>query len=141
MSAAKNRRSGWEDFLGGLGVFAICSVLFGLHILGPWIVVIGVFLGAFPMIRGLKKIGRERQAVAQGRTESLEDHNQAAQRAILRQASKNGGVVTPASVAMASDLPIDVIDQTLQNLAARGYAEMNIRSNGTIEYLISEFIV
>lgn len=147
MSAKRYRKTGLEQFAGGLGVFVVCCVLVGLHFVPGWVLVFGVFLGALPMVKGFVRIaGERRERIEDGRRDRdrLESRQRssglAAQQAILRQASRNGGVVTPGAVAMAADLPIELVDQTLQSMAARGIAVMNVRANGAIEYLISEFL-
>lgn len=140
MSAVKNRKTGLEEFLGGLAIFAICTTLFALNMVHSWIIVmVGIFVGAMPMVRGLQRIGRERANKQLSLERSQEDRALAVEQAILKQASRNNGVVTPTMVALSANVPLESADEALQSMAARGYAEMNIRSNGTIEYLVTDF--
>jgi len=139
MSATKYRRTGLEEFLGGLGIFAVCVVLVALHVLNGWIMIVGVILGALPMVRGLKRLGRDRENRQLFADRVVEDQSLSTQRAILQLASRNGGVVTPAMVVLSANVSLENVDRALQDMAAKGYAEMNIRSNGIIEYVITEF--
>ncbi|HTH13277.1 MAG TPA: hypothetical protein VMB23_02700, partial [Spirochaetia bacterium] len=61
-----------------------------------------------------------------------------AEKIVLRIAKDRGGVVTPALVALHSDLPLAEAEKLLGDLAARGYAEMRIKDNGTIDYVFPD---
>lgn len=62
------------------------------------------------------------------------------ERIILRTAKKNGGVVTPAEVALEGDVAIDEAQKYLEKLAAKGFAEMRIRKSGAIVFYFPEFL-
>lgn len=138
MGSWKRRKSGIEEFVGGAGIFGVCVALTVLHIGPGWLLLVGIFLGAFPMVKGLRLIVREREERQLETRETQENRVRLAQQAALQVASRNRGVVTPATLALASSLAIDEADRCLQDMAARGYAEMNLRDNGTIEYLIRD---
>jgi hypothetical protein len=62
------------------------------------------------------------------------------ERIILRTAKKNGGVVTPAEVALEGDVAIDEAQKYLEKLATKGFAEMRIRKSGAIVFYFPEFL-
>jgi hypothetical protein len=138
MANWKRRKSGLEEFIGGAGIFGVCLALFILHIGPGWLLAVGLFLGALPMVKGMRLMVREREDRKIENRETQEHRARDAQRAALQVASRNRGVVTPATLALAANLPIDEADRCLQDMAARGYAEMNLRDNGTIEYLFRD---
>ena len=57
----------------------------------------------------------------------------------LRVAQKNGGFVTPGEVALECELSVDEARSLLEKLAAKGHAEMRVRSSGVIVYFFPEF--
>jgi TM2 domain-containing membrane protein YozV len=61
------------------------------------------------------------------------------ERVILRCARKNSGYVTAAEVALEGDISIGDSKTALEKLAAKGYAEMRIRTNGVLVYVFAEF--
>jgi hypothetical protein len=139
MANWKHRKSGLEEFIGGLGIFAVCALLFAFHVAPGWIFFPGLFMGAFPMVKGLRLMVRERENRRLEIQEKGEARERSTQRAVLEIASRNRGVVTPVALAMSANMAIEQADSFLQDMAARGYAEMNVRDNGTIEYVINEF--
>ena len=135
----KQRKSGFEEFIGGLAVFAICIGLFIFHVGPGWLVFMGLFMGGFPMVKGLRHMVRDRENRRIEAREQTEGRDRSTQRAVLEIASRNRGVVTPVALALSANVAIEQADKFLQDMAARGYAEMNVRDSGTIEYVISEF--
>jgi TM2 domain-containing membrane protein YozV len=67
-----------------------------------------------------------------GEKESLE-------KVILRTAKQNHGLVSPGQIALEANVPIEEAQQALDQLAAKGYAEMKIRTSGVIAYRFPEF--
>jgi hypothetical protein len=61
------------------------------------------------------------------------------ERVILRCARKNSGYVTAAEVALEGDVSIGDAKTALEKLAAKGYSEMRIRTNGVVVYVFAEF--
>jgi len=57
---------------------------------------------------------------------------------ILQIAKSRRGVITPAIVVLESDMKIADAETVLQSLAARGYAEMRLKDNGTIDYVFHD---
>lgn len=58
---------------------------------------------------------------------------------ILRTARKNDGFVTPGEVAIEGDVTVDQAQTALEKLAAKGYAQMRVRTSGVIVYAFPEF--
>lgn len=58
---------------------------------------------------------------------------------ILRIAKRNGGQVTPGEVAIESDITAENARKELDAMAAKGMAEMRVRSSGVIVYFFPEF--
>jgi TM2 domain-containing membrane protein YozV len=66
------------------------------------------------------------------RRESLE-------RVILKCARRNAGYVTASEAALEGDISLDAAKTALDKLAAKGFAEMRIRTNGVVVYVFPEF--
>lgn len=132
--------------MGGLGMGGLCLALYLFGIVPHfWILVLGVFTGALPVISGLKKLAGEfanRPRLARQRREELAQAQAAEspQRIILQVARRNRGVVTPALVSMESQLDLDAAARELEAMARKGHAEMRVRDNGVIDYLFAEFV-
>jgi hypothetical protein len=67
------------------------------------------------------------------RKESLE-------RTILRVAKKNQGMATASDVALEADVPIEEAKKALDTLVTKGFAELRVRSSGTLVYTFPEFM-
>ena len=59
---------------------------------------------------------------------------------ILLAAKEENGVVTPALIALKTDLSIQEAEKKLDEMAQNGYTMMQIRENGRIEYEFPEFM-
>jgi hypothetical protein len=62
------------------------------------------------------------------------------EKTILRTAKKNGGVATPAEVALEGDISIEEAKRALEKLVSGGYADLRVRKSGTIAYVFTEFL-
>jgi hypothetical protein len=85
-----------------------------------------------------------RAQIALGRAGQYSPYAQAPRRedpekTILRVAKKNGGFVTPGEVALEGELSVDDSRKLLEKMAARGNAEMRVRSSGVVVYFFPEF--
>ena len=76
---------------------------------------------------------RERYAEAPRTRESIE-------KAILRTAKKNDGLVTPGEIAIESDYSTDDAKTALEKLAGKGFCEMRVRPSGVIVFRFPEFV-
>ncbi len=61
------------------------------------------------------------------------------EKVILRVAKRNGGVVSPAEVALESDYPTEEARAGLEKLAGKGACEMRVRPSGVIVFRFPEF--
>ena len=61
------------------------------------------------------------------------------EKVILRVAKRNGGVVSPAEVALESDYPTEEARAGLEKLAGKGVCEMRVRPSGVIVFRFPEF--
>lgn len=61
------------------------------------------------------------------------------EKTILRVAKQNGGFVTPGEVALEGELSVDEARKYLEKLAAKGNAEMRVRTSGVVVYFFPEF--
>lgn len=67
-----------------------------------------------------------------GSRESLEQ-------VILKTARKNGGVVTPTTVAVDSGRELDDVKKNLDVLVEKGYADLKVTRAGSLVYYFQEF--
>jgi len=61
------------------------------------------------------------------------------EKAILRTAKKNNGLVTPGEIAIESDYSTDDARAALEKLASKSLCEMRVRPSGVIVYRFPEF--
>ncbi len=99
-----------------------------------------VFAGILPAVQGFLRYIGERDS-----RQRIPENNKPRspgdpEKIILRLARKLEGRVTPALVAIESDLSIEKAEEVLQNLVKRGFTSMEVRDNGTIEYFFEEFL-
>ncbi|MCX7025865.1 MAG: TM2 domain-containing protein [Spirochaetes bacterium] len=62
------------------------------------------------------------------------------EKAILRAAKRNEGLVTPGEVALDSNYSVDQVRAALEKMATEGNAEMMIRQSGIIVFRFPEFV-
>jgi hypothetical protein len=61
------------------------------------------------------------------------------EKTVLRVARANGGFVTPGEAALEGDMTVDEARKLLEKMAAKGNAEMRVRSSGVVVYFFPEF--
>jgi hypothetical protein len=61
------------------------------------------------------------------------------EKTILRVAQRNGGFVTPGEAALEGDMTVDEARKLLEQMAAKGNAEMRVRSSGVVVYFFPDF--
>jgi TM2 domain-containing membrane protein YozV len=61
------------------------------------------------------------------------------ERTILRLAKNSGGVISPGDLAIEADIPLEQAKSELDALVKKGFAELRVRSTGTIAYIIPDF--
>ncbi|MBT3273673.1 MAG: hypothetical protein HN368_10990 [Spirochaetales bacterium] len=133
------RLKGRDEFISGLAMTIAFGALWLFRGSSFWLFPM-VFAGVVPMVRGGLRFfgnrqlpGRKQQALPKADPEAIE-------RAILATARNEGGRVTPATVALSANISLEKADKALQNLAKQGYSSMEVRDNGTLEYVFPEFL-
>jgi predicted transcriptional regulator len=58
---------------------------------------------------------------------------------ILRTAKKNGGLATPAEVALDGNITLDDAKKHLEQLVSRGFAEVRVNKSGNLVYVFPDF--
>lgn len=134
------KRSGSNEFYSGLGMTLAFGAVYLIFNSFFWIFPL-VFAGILPMARGAGKILEERSRARlneppKPREMSKEDR----ERLILKSAQKHKGVITPTMIAVESDLTIAQAEEILEDLARRGYASLEVRDTGGIEYRFPDLI-
>ena len=106
---------------------------------GFWIFPL-VFAGVLPCVRGgvrfftdLRLRGERRKQLPVRKEEGIE-------RAILTAAREANGRVTPAIIALNTNITLENAEKALEGMVKRGYASMDVRDNGTVEYVFTEFL-
>ena len=59
---------------------------------------------------------------------------------ILRVAKKNHGTVTPAEIAIETEVSIDDAKAYLDTLVEKGHIELRVRKTGAVVYVVPEFL-
>ena len=55
-------------------------------------------------------------------------------------AKRENGRITPALVALSTDAGLEEAQKALEEMVKHGYAGMDVRDNGTVEYVFEEFL-
>jgi hypothetical protein len=138
----RKRRSAEASITSG----AIFTVAFGLALIltpnqwGWWFVFPLVFAGILPLVDGLRRLRRERLPPKPvGEEPQALITSAAAEKQILLAAKEEKGLITPALVALKTELTIQEAEKLLEEMARKGYAVMHVRDNGRIEYEFPEF--
>jgi hypothetical protein len=131
---AKSKKGPWESMLTGLVIAAGFGVVWALKPGAWWAVFPIVFAGVLPFIHGLQSLLAERRA-----RPSAAELAARIEKEILRIARKSGGSLTPAIVALESDLTAERAEEALQGLTRRGYASMRVTDEGRVFYDFPEF--
>ena len=98
-----------------------------------------MFAGVLPMVEGIRRLIRARRpkpAAAQPKKRGVAS----VEKQILLTAKEENGVVTPALIALKTELSIQEAEKKLDEMAQSGYTMMQIRENGRIEYEFPEFM-
>jgi hypothetical protein len=99
-----------------------------------------VFAGLLPCIRGGVRFFTGLRLRGERRKELPEPKGEGIERAILMTAKEAHGRVTPAIVALNRNVTLEKAEKALEDMVRRGYASMDVRDNGTVEYIFPEFL-
>ncbi len=140
------RKSGWERVVGGLIVLAVSIAAERFLPVPGWIpLTVGVLFGLLPAVGGVRRLVRDVAELRQDKRLALEERLSREQatrdnleKTILKIAQERRGVVTSALVVLGSNLKLEEAEKALGDMAARGYAEMRVKDNGTIDYVFHD---
>ncbi|MDR3192970.1 MAG: NINE protein [Treponema sp.] len=62
------------------------------------------------------------------------------ERAILRLAKENKGILTVSELALKANVPLEKAKKALDTLVNKGFAELRVRRSGTLVYTVREFM-
>ena len=99
-----------------------------------------VFAGLVPAIRGSVRFFSAQRLPGKKRRELPKVDTDTIERAILSTARNEKGRVTPAIVALGANVSLEKAEKALEDMAKRGYTTMEVRDNGTVEYVFPEFL-
>jgi hypothetical protein len=134
----RRRRSAEASLTSGI----IFTLAFGIawavtHIV--WLAIPMLFAGVMPMVEGIRRLASARRykpVAAQSKKPAVAS----IEKQILLTAKEENGIVTPALIALKTDLSIQEAETKLDEMAQNGYTMMQIRENGRIEYEFPEFM-
>jgi len=128
------KESGIETLLTGLVFTGVFGVVWFLR--GDWWWVFPLaFAGILPILEGIRKMIKERKA----KKIAPDQYDTASEKKVLLVAQQENGKVTPALIALKSDLSLDRAEKILEKMVKQGHATMNILDAGRIEYEFPEF--
>ena len=134
---SRKRRSGEAALTTGLVLAAAFGLAWFLTRSHPlawlWLFPL-VFAGVLPAISGIRRLGRAHTEGGPARLTAAE-----AERRILLAAREARGLITPALVALRTELSIEEAQGLLEQMARKGYAVMHVREDGRIEFEFPEF--
>ena len=135
-----HKKHSGEEFISGL----VCTLIFGYLFFGRsgsifWLFPFA-FAGVLPLIKGLTGILTKRALIKSEKEAHPENNIATQEKQILTLAKEMNGKLTPALIALETSLSIDEAEKSLQDMTKRGYANMEIRSSGGIEYIFTEFL-
>ncbi len=99
-----------------------------------------VFAGIIPCIRGGVRFFTGRSLPFRTQRQLPEKSSGSLERQILSVAKSENGKITPAVVALNSNVTLEQAEKTLEDMVKRGYASMEVRESGTVEYVFHEFM-
>jgi hypothetical protein len=133
------RRSAEASITSGL-IFTVAFGLAGILTQQWWFIFPLVFAGILPLAEGLRRLRSQRQVRKLPEEEpQVLLSSAAAEKQILLAAKEEKGIITPALVALKTELTIQEAEKLLEEMARKGYAVMHVRDNGRIEYEFPEF--
>ena len=134
----RRRRSAEASLTSGI----VFTIGFGIawSMTGWWFFIFPLlFAGVMPMVEGFRRLAVSRHyrpRPVQAKRSSVA----AIEKQILLAAREEKGVVTPALIALKTELSIQEAEKKLDEMAGSGYTVMQVRENGRIEYEFPEFM-
>jgi len=137
--SAKRRKKAVEKLTGGFFACLGWGAAGLLFFRSSWVLFPLFFMGILPLISGLRELATESLAAPAVKKASLVDRQRVAERSILRVASERGGRVSPALVAVEAGLGLEEAQKALDEMVAKGHAELRVLDSGRLEYAFPEF--
>ncbi|MEA1912173.1 MAG: hypothetical protein U9N32_10965 [Spirochaetota bacterium] len=143
----RHRKSAVGEGVTGIVMISIPFFLFGgfpsmgmsMHTGFPFWGWILVAIGAGSLIRGVSGLAAKSKKIIDSKPDAkkrkLELENK-----VLKAAKKAGGKVTIARTALYIDAPIEETETILNSLTSRGYANVEVSSEGQILYMFPDFL-
>jgi hypothetical protein len=128
-----------DEFISGLTMTIAFGALWIFLGSGFWVFPM-VFAGVIPLVRGGFRYFSGRKLPEKRRRQLLEEKTVNVERAILSVAKEEKGRITPALVALNSNASLEDAQNALEEMVKHGYASMDVRDNGTVEYVFHEFL-
>jgi TM2 domain-containing membrane protein YozV/predicted transcriptional regulator len=92
-------------------------------------------------------VGSGRQDSAAGNWRYVDDgetrvvhEKESIERAILRLAKENKGILTAGELALRANIPLEEAKKALDTLVNKGFAELRVRRSGSLVYILAEFM-
>ena len=115
----------------GFGAAATAGFGFGYFVLGyGWMLWPFLLLGVLPLGSGLSKWWKRRAGEVQARQHRAAE----LERVLLQCASELGGRLTVVQAASVTQRPLDEVQETLEQMTAKGYVVQNVRDSGVMEF-------
>ena len=128
-----------DEFISGVTMTLVFAALW-IFTGGKFWVFPMVFAGLVPAIRGSVRFFSAQRLPGKKRRELPKVDTDTIERAILSTARNEKGRVTPAIVALGANVSLEKAEKALEDMAKRGYTTMEVRDNGTVEYVFPEFL-
>lgn len=133
-----SRRKAQREIRGGLG----STILFG----ALWVAtdfwgfgLIALFAGVAPLVRGGVRYFNALAAERRRAKELPVVRARVTEQRVLQAARAEHGRVTPVLVAARFAIPIEEAEKTLEQLASKGYASVDVNDEGRLVYVFPEF--
>ena len=131
---------GRQEFFSGLSMTILFTLLYFLVFRVWWVFFPLIFAGIMPTVRGIFKMLDDRNKQRTFKNETAVENAHYPEKAILQAARDRQGKVTPALIALDSNLSIEEAEKALRYMASRGYASMEVTESGSIEYIFTDFL-
>ncbi len=139
MNHRGHKRSGFDEFISGLVIAAVFSVVYITTGKWFWLFPAG-FGGLIPMLTGIKHMIANASLPKRNRDQETRQLKADLERKILQVAKNNDGLVTPAVAALETGLPLEEMDSFLGSMASKGYARADIEESGRMVYVFQDFV-
>lgn len=134
------RGRGRQEFFSGLSMTILFTLLYFFVFQAWWVFFPLVFAGILPLTRGLFKLLEDKNREKSFQKEKAVQDARYPEKIILQTARDKGGKVTPALIALNSNLSIEEAEKALRYMASHGYATMEVTDNGAVEYVFTDFL-